>query len=308
MTKKKKLPNLSKKGAYHRSGVDFYCCNCFDLFKTLADQSVNLVLTSPPYCMGKSYEKATDDLNTFRETQSKTLREAIRVLKRGGSLCWEVGFHVDENEVTPLDFVVFELIDEINKTLPEDEKLKLRGRIVWTFRHGLIPKQRFAGRHETILWYTKGDEYLFDPNTIRISPRYPGKTYSKGAKKGKPSCNPKGMVPSDVWDIPNVKANHIEKTKHPCQFPEAIPARLIKTLTKPGDLVLDPFLGSGTTAVACALNKRKFIGSELKKRYFNISAKRVGEAFDGTIQIRPDVPVMDPDPKSKVARPPEPTK
>ncbi|MCL0184432.1 site-specific DNA-methyltransferase, partial [Klebsiella pneumoniae] len=112
---------------------------------------------------------------------------------------------------------------------------------------------------------------IFNLDEVRIPQKYPGKRSYKGPNKGQLSGNPIGKNPSDVWDIPNVKANHIEKTIHPCQFPVTIPQRLIKALTNKNGLVLDPFMGSGTTEVAALVEGRRFVGSEIQKSYFDIS-------------------------------------
>ena len=207
--------------------------------------------------------------------------------------------------VVPLDIIIYNIIEEFNKNLTDDRKLILRNRIVWTFGHGLHTENRFSGRHETVLWFTKGKNDTFNLDCVRIPQKYPGKTYFKGKKKGQISGNPKGKNPSDVWDIPNVKSNHIEKTIHPCQFPEALAQRLILALSNKGDIVYDPYSGSGTTALACYLNDRKFLGTELDEQYFKISIDRLKSAFEGNVKIREDKPVMTPDPKSKVAQKPE---
>jgi len=105
--------------------------------------------------------------------------------------------------------------------------LSLRNRIIWHFGHGLHNKRRFSGRYEVILWYTKSDNYVFNLDDVRIPSKYPGKRHFKGPKTGQLSGNPKGKNPEDVWDIPNVKSNHVEKTEHPCQFPVGLVERLI---------------------------------------------------------------------------------
>lgn len=160
------------------------------------------------------------------------------------------------------------------------------------FGHGLHAEDRFSGRHETILWFTKGKRYRFNLDAVRVLQKYPGKKHYKGDRKGTLSGNPNGKNPSDVWsapdvwDIPNVKANHVEKTKHPCQFPVALAQRLIMALTRRGDLVLDPFSGAGTTGCACTLTGRRFVGSEISKRYHKIAAKRMLAAARGDLQYR----------------------
>ena len=116
---------------------------------------------------------------------------------------------------------------------------------------------------------------------------------------------PLGKNPSDVWEIPNVKAKHIEKTEHPCQFPVAIPQRLIKALTHENALILDPFMGSGTTGVAAVVEKRRFAGAELKVDYYDIAVSRITDAIEGRAKIRDDVPVASPNPNTAVAKLPK---
>ena len=290
---------------YDNENIYFVNNDCLKYVKKIEDKSISLVLTSPPYCMNKAYENLSDDIDTFKMNNEAIIKECARVLKRGGSLCWQVGYHVKDSITVPLDVIIYNIIDKINENLQKEDKLVLRNRIVWTFGHGLHSELRFSGRHETILWFTKGDQYTFNLDCVRIPQKYPGKTFFKGEKKGKLSGNPAGKNPSDVWDIPNVKANHVEKTEHPCQFPEALAQRLILALTNENDVVLDPYLGSGTTALACLLNSRRFKGSELNKKYFEIAKNRIELAISGAVKIREDKPVMLPDPNSKVAKRPE---
>ncbi len=268
------------------------------LLKKLPNNSVDFVLTSPPYCIGKEYEDDTDT-ESFIETHRAILPEVLRVTKEGASICWQVGMHVKAGTVTPLDFLIHEI-------LGREENVFLRNRIIWTFGHGLHCTNRFSGRHETILWYTKGKDYYFDLDAVRVPQRYPGKRYSKGPNKGEFSGNPKGKNPSDVWDIPNVKANHVEKTEHPCQFPVALAQRLIKALVPAGGLILDPFSGSSTTGVAAILEGRRFVGAEIDSDYVKISRNRLNETVDGKSKVRPiDREIYQPNPNEKVATKPE---
>ena len=212
-----------------KNDVSIYKGDCLNLLKEIPDNYCDLIITSPPYCMGKAYEDIHDDIDTFIEQQKVIFEDIYRVLKIGGSLCWQVGYHVAESEAIPLDYYVYQIFGEGSKKYKD--RLILHNRIIWTFGHGLNSIQRFSGRHETILWFTKGTKYSFDLDSVRVPQKYPGKRYYRGNKKGELSGNPLGKNPSDVWDIPNVKANHVEKTQHPCQFPVAIPQRLIKALT-----------------------------------------------------------------------------
>ena len=277
--------------------------DCIELLKNLPDESVDLVVTSPPYCIGKAYEDPHDDIQTFRKQHTDIFQELYRVVKPGGSICWQVGYHISDKCVIPLDYIVYEIFTSLSESL--DHPLTLRNRIVWTFGHGLNSTTRFSGRHETILWFTKGAQTVFNLDAVRVPQKYPGKRSYRGPNKGELSGNPLGKNPSDIWDIPNVKAKHVEKTTHPCQFPVAIPQRLIRALTLPDALVLDPFMGSGTTGVAALIEGRRFAGAEIKEEYYEISIERLNDAAEGKAKVREDRPVSEPNPNAAVAKLPD---
>lgn len=269
--------------------------DCNKLIKKLPDESVDLTITSPPYCMNKEYEERSDDIQTFITAHQVLLPEIIRVTKPGGSICWQVGFYVKNNSIVPLDFLIYDI-------LKNHSDLQLRNRVIWTYGHGLHCQKRFSGRHEVILWYTKGDNYHFDLDAVRIPQKYPGKRYSKGPREGEFSGNPRGKNPSDIWEIPNVKSRHVEKTDHPCQFPVALAQRLVKALVPKDGLVLDPFSGVSSAGVAALQEKKRFIGAELNDDYITIAEKRLQETIHGSIKIRPlDQEIYIPNPNEKVA-------
>jgi adenine-specific DNA-methyltransferase len=271
-----------------------------DAFEFLADLkpgSVDLIVSSPPYCMGKAYETSinTADFMNMHERLAPLL---VRALKNGGSLCWQVGHHVHNGVVTPLDALAYAIFSK-------QKELILRNRIIWTFAHGVHASRRFSGRHETILWFTKGDEYIFNLDAVRVPQKYPGKRHYKGPNKGELSGNPLGKNPSDVWEIPNVKANHIEKTGHPCQFPVALVQRLVRALVPEGGVLVDPFLGSGTSALAAAIEGRRFVGSELKSSYVAIAEQRILEHRQNVPNYRPlGRPIFEPTGHEAVAKRP----
>jgi adenine-specific DNA-methyltransferase len=130
---------------------------------------------------------------------------------------------------------------------------------------------------------------------VRIPQKYPNKRYFKGPRAGEYSCNPLGKNPSDIWDIPNVKHNHIEKTIHPCQFPIELAERLILSLTNEYDLVFDPFLGVGSTSAAAVKNRRRGMGCEIVEEYYLIAVERTRLAMEGELKTRPmNKPIYDP--------------
>ncbi len=256
--------------------VDLYLGDWEDF--SFPSGEADLIVSSPPYNLGKQYEKKVA-LGEYLVWHKRVLAKCVDSLSSNGSLCWQTGNFVDRGSVVPLDLLLYPIMQELG--------LKMRNRIVWHFGHGLHCKKRFSGRYETIMWMTKSDDYYFDLDPIRVPQKYPNKKYYKGPKAGQLSCNPLGKNPGDVWEIPNVKYNHIEKTDHPCQFPVELVERLVLSMTRQGDLVLDPLMGSGSSLVAALLHGRRAAGCEIDKEYFKIAEERVGQTLRGEIKTRP---------------------
>lgn len=280
--------------------------DCLASMQKLPDGLAKLIITSPPYNLGKSYEKATE-LEKYLDELSPVLDELLRVLSSDGSVCWQVGNFVENGEVFPLDIFYYQLFKK--------RGFKLRNRIIWHFAHGLHASKRFSGRYETLLWFTKSDEYTFNLDDVRVPSKYPGKTYYKGDKKGQPSGNPLGKNPSDIWEIlvqewetalwniPNVKANHAEKTLHPCQFPIELVERCVLALTDEEDWVLDPFSGVGSALLAALKNNRRAIGCEKEAEFIEIAHQRIDDLVAGRLRYRPlGKPVHQPTGREKVAQ------
>lgn len=268
--------------------------SCYDFVKKIPTESVKLVVTSPPYNIGKEYEKKIK-LDEYYKQQEAIIDECVRVLSDDGSLCWQVGNYVEKSQIMPLDILLFPIFQKNN--------LKMRNRIVWHFGHGLHSSKRFSGRYETIIWFTKKDKYTFNLDPVRVPSKYPNKKHYKGPNKGKLSGNPLGKNPSDVWEIPNVKHNHVEKTEHPCQFPIELIERLILSMTNEGDYVFDPFLGVGTTTAAAAKNDRIGIGCEIKEKFYNIAIERTMDALEGNLKTREmNTPIYKPNETSLQAK------
>lgn len=277
-----------------------YNGDSFNFIKKIPDKSVDLTFTSPPYCMGKAYDEA-DDYQHFLSEHKKLFPDIVRITKDGGSICWQIGYHVENNSVMPLDWLVYDAL----KPFIESGEIILRNRIIWQFWHGFHTPKRFSWRHEVILWFTKWNNYDLDMDPIRVPQKYPGKKYSKWEKKWEYSGNPLGKNPGDVWDIPNVKANHIEKTVHPCQFPVAMVQRFVKSVVPKGGVVFDPFMWSGSTGIATLLEKKHFIGSEKDEQYFLLAKVRCDQSIRWDIRIREDKPVYIPTGDLAVARKPQ---
>jgi adenine-specific DNA-methyltransferase len=261
--------------------------NCLEVLKKIPDKSLTLVVTSPPYNIGKEYEKRLK-LETYLEQQAAVIVECVRCLSPHGSICWQVGNYVHNGTIIPLDTVLYPIFTSLG--------LRMRNRIIWHFEHGLHCSRRFSGRYETIIWFTKSDKYRFNLDPVRVPQKYPGKKHFKGPNAGKYSCNPLGKNPGDLWVIPNVKSNHIEKTEHPCQFPVELIERLVLSMTGEGDWVFDPFLGTGTTIIAAIRHNRRGAGAETVGKYVHLARQRIQEELAGTLRTRPmHKPVYDPE-------------
>ena len=286
-----------------------YSGDAIDGLQGIPSGSIQLVITSPPYNIGKKYESVTS-LESYLASQERVIKELVRVLSPNGSLCWQVGNFVKESEVFPLDIYFYPIFKQMG--------LKLRNRIIWTFDHGLHASKRFSGRYEVLLWFTKTDTYTFNLDPVRVPSKYPGKTnYKPGPNYGKPSGNPLGKNPSDIWriiaqdwereiwDIPNVKANHPEKTDHPCQFPVELIQRCVLALTNEDDWLLDPYMGVGSALIGALLHNRRAMGCEQDKSYVAMAQKRIRDLAHGKLKIRPlGKPVHKPTGREKVSRVP----
>jgi adenine-specific DNA-methyltransferase len=289
--------HLVKHISHKDVGAKLWLGTALDFLKSIRSQSVDVLISSPPYFVGKEYDRSCS-LQDFETELSSITADVVRVLRPGGSVCWQIGNHVHAGRIMPLDAVMISI-------LKSERELQLRNRIVWTFGHGTHSSRRFSGRHESVLWYTKGDHYYFELDAVRVPQKYPGKRHYKGPKKGLWSGNPLGKNPGDVWDIPNVKARHVEKTDHPCQFPTALINRLVLALSPEGGSVVDPYMGSATTGVSALMLGRNFEGSDNEPRYLAIAADRITALVGGERRVRDDKPARQPKITESVSKLPE---
>jgi len=273
--------------------------HCIQFLRAIPDNAAQLVFTSPPYNLGKVYEPRTT-IDEYVSFQDDVIAECARIVRPGGSICWQVGTYVAERgDLFPLDILLYGLF-------AKQPSFRLRNRVIWYFEHGEHCRNRLSGRHECILWWSKGDDYLFNLDAIRVPQKYPGKRSYRGPNRGRPSGNPRGKNPGDVWSIPNVKGNHVEKTSHPCQFPIALAEYFVLALTNTHDLVVDPFLGSGTTAIASLRNCRRAAGSDINPEYIEIARGRVRSLERGHLPYRDRAKsIYVPLPNSPLTVPPE---
>ena len=262
------------------------CNDALAFARQFNDDQIKLIVTSPPYNLGKPYESKTTMADYLNEHEL-VIEECVRVLHPKGSICWQVGNYVQNGEILPLDTIFYPIFKGLG--------LKLRNRIIWHFGHGLHSSKRLSGRYETINWWTKSDDYTWNLDAIRMPSKYPNKRHFKGPNVGKLSGNPKGKNPSDVWEFPNVKNNHPEKTSHPCQFPVELVERLVLSMTNRGDSVFDPYMGVGSSVIAALMHGRVGYGCDNTQEYVDIAAERICMWEQGTLRTRPmGKPIYDP--------------
>jgi len=250
--------------------------DAFELIKGIPDGSVDLVLTSPPYGIGKEYERRSKTLEKYMSIFRPMCAECVRVLKPTGAVCWQVGNWISKTEETgryivPLDAPYFEAFAKLGMTL--------RNRIIWIHRTTAYngSKKIFTPSHETILWMTKSDDYSFNlTGNVLIRQKDPAKIYHafRGGRPVVRKAIPEGIDPGDVWDIP-FGSNSAERWDHPAQFPEALARRAVDCFSNPGDLVLDPFAGVGTTLKVAKDLGRQHIGFEKEPHYYNQAVLRI---------------------------------
>ena len=282
------VPNITSDAYDPNSKAFLFHGDRLDMLAKLPKESARLVVTSPPYNIGKSYESKTSFQN-YILAQEQTIQACMRVLAPDGSICWQTGnCIIGQSEILPLHIPIHGICDRFG--------LKCRNLVIWPFSHGLHCKKRLSGRYETILWFTKSEDYVFNLDPIRVPQKYPQKRYFRGPKKGQLSCNPLGKNPGDWWDgIPNVKHNHVEKTKHPCQFPVELVERLVLSLTNENDLVVDPYCGVASSGVSSIMHGRRFAGSDTVLDYLEQGQERIEKALRGELKTRKmGTPIFDP--------------
>lgn len=269
MAGKKKFESVKKilgKPTFETDKVAIYKGDCLQLMKQLPDEIVDLTVTSPPYNIGKDYETRLH-LNEYLDWCEDWIKEIHRLTIDNGSLWLNLGYLEipHKAKAVPIPYLLwdrtpFYLIQEV----------------VWNYAAGVACRKRFSPRNEKFLWYAKNESsYTFNLDDVRDSDvKYPNQK-----KNGKLKCNPLGKNPSDVWQITKVTSgknrSSIERTPHPAQFPTALIERIIKASSNKGDLILDPFMGSGSTAETALRDNRYVIGFELDDEHIGYAEDRI---------------------------------
>lgn len=220
-----------------------YNMDCLEGMKSIPDDTIDLVVTSPPYNFGGfnrngrkiTYASYSDDLedSEYKEWIKQVMSECARVLKKGGVMYWNhKGRFV--NHVYKHCFWVIDVCP-----------IQLSQHIIWNYPSSPdVAKVKWYPRHEEIFMFTKGEANYFNEDAAKIG---------------------------DVWQISHVDPSN----DHPAPFPVSLAERCIFGSCPKSGVVLDPFMGSGTTAVAAVRQKKHFIGFELNKEYCVKATKRV---------------------------------
>ena len=233
--------------------------DCLEYMKTLPDECVDLIITDPPFNIGKKYDNYEDNLK-FEEYLNwchKWLGECTRILKPTGSLYL---FNYPENNAYLKTYL--------------DKKMRFRRWLTWHYHTNTgHSKKNYTRTQHSILFYTKGDEYAFNKQDVAQPYKNPtDKRIQKLIAQGK-----NGTGPYDVFIFNIVKNVSKEKTEHITQLPLALVELFVKASSKEGQFVFDPFMGSGTVAVAAKKNGRKYLGCEISRKYWQIIDKRLKE-------------------------------
>lgn len=257
-----------KLGKPYFENKDFLLYNgdCTKLMNKLPSNLISTTITSPPYNIGKEYEDIMT-VEDYINWCSSWISQIYNVTKENGALLLNLGYLEveDKGRNVPIPYLLWD------KT-----PFYLIQEIIWNYGAGVSCRKILSPRNEKILWYVKDkNNYTFNLDPIRD----PNVKYPNQKKNGKLRCNPLGKNPSDVWQIAKVtsgsKRSSKERTKHPAQFPNELIDKFVQGFSNPNDIILDPFIGSGTTAEMSLKHGRKCIGFEIREDYCDITVERI---------------------------------
>jgi len=240
--------------------------DCREELKNIKSKSIATIVTSPPYNINKNYGKYKDNVNfeEWKKLIDQVFKQAKRILKNNGSFFLNVSPVPEKKtkEIIPLDAICYQI--------GKDNNFYLRNSIIWHFNNMQNCTNRLSGRWESILWFVKDiNNYIFNLKKIKIP------YLTKNDKR----LNPSGARnPTDVWyfnRVNNMTKKKLGIEKIPTMYPIPMIERIIKMSTNENDQILDPFVGSGTTLIACANLKRRGIGIDIDKKYKKVIEKRL---------------------------------
>lgn len=240
--------------------------DCLKTMQKIDFGFVDLTITSPPYNIGKEYEK-TITVNDYTAWMQAWIKAVYFLTNRNGALVLNIGYIAIDNiaRAIPIPYLIWDKID-----------FYLNQEIVWNYGAGVSCKNYLSPRNEKLLWYVKNqDNYTFNLDSIRDK----NVKYPNSKRNGKSRVNTLGKNPSDVWQIAKVTTGFNrqskERTHHPCQFPLDLVDRAVLGFSNKSDIILDPFMGSGTTLESCIKHDRYCIGFEINRRYCEIIRDRI---------------------------------
>jgi adenine-specific DNA-methyltransferase len=259
------------KPAYARGSVMLFAGDCMALMSKLADSAFGLTVTSPPYNIGKEYESQLS-LEAYLDWCESWIGEIHRLTRANGAFWLNLGYVgvPGRAKAIPIPYLLW---DRVPFFLVQE--------VVWNYGAGVAARRSLSPRNEKFLWYVRDqDDYIFNLDDIRD----PDVKYPNQRKNGKIKVNPLGKNPTDVWSFPKVTSGRDrsskERTDHPAQFPLAVVDRIIRASSNPGDLVFDPFMGSGSVAEAAVRLGRAVVGFELEPRYLDIAGQRLDRVLE----------------------------
>lgn len=256
-------------------GYLIYQGDSLSLMQHLPEGLFPLTITSPPYNIGKEYETPRP-MEEYLDWCRTWIGQIHRTTRIDGAFWLNLGYASLENraKAIPLSYLLW---DRIPFYLVQE--------IVWNYGAGVAAKRSFSPRNEKFLWYVKDpNQYIFNLDDVRD----PNVKYPKQKKNGKLKCNPLGKNPTDVWHIPKVTSgtnrSSRERMPHPAQFPMAVVERIIRACSQPGDVVFDPFVGSGSLVEAALRNGRQAVGIEIRQDYVGIATRRISRYLSRQLQ------------------------
>jgi site-specific DNA-methyltransferase (adenine-specific) len=261
---------------------NLYQGNCLDLLKSMESNSVDLVITSPPYANLKKYiDNPGIHPDNYVEWFLPICNEICRVMKPTGSFILNINDKVENGFRHPY---VYDLISTIHKKTD----LKMFERLFWNKMKGLPNRSRFGDRVEYIFWFAKEKGFQFYIDEMRteyaqksiermknpLKKRFARNEENQDAYEYKDwAPNPKGALPTTLVNISSESKRIADN--HVAVYPVELVKYFIKGSTKEGDIVLDPFMGTGTTGVAAKSLGRNWIGFDLQEEYIKIAKKRI---------------------------------
>lgn len=253
---------------YRDEFTALYHGDCTDMLNNIPANSIDLTVTSPPYNIGKEYEDILN-IDTYLNWCEQWVQLIHSATSSDGSFWLNLGYISipGSAKAIPISYLLWPRIPFF-----------LIQEIVWNYSAGVAGRRFYSPRNEKFLWYVADeDNYTFNLDAVRD----PNVKYPNQKKNGKLKVNPLGKNPSDVWQIAKVTSgsgrSSTERTAHPAQFPVQLIDRIVKASSNEFDIVLDPFMGSGSTAEACRRNNRFSIGFEINAQYLDIQKRRLAE-------------------------------